>query len=411
MDRWAVGLVALAFTLMVLPTPIGPIAHGSNVRPAGGTDGVYPMVAMGHAAPSTGESCSRYALCPSMVRTAYNFTHLLKSAASNGTGQSIVIVDACGDPHVARDLVTFDTVNHLPVASLTVTSYGGGTGCRKDAWSTETSLDVEWVHALAPGAKIQLIVTTNPKDQTMYGAWNYSLTNHLGNPISNSWGGHGGCTRRISAVLANATSAGVTVLASAGDSGAWGAGTGQRAQNPADCPSVLTVGGTSLHVGAKGAYSSETGWYGSGGGYVGGRHEPGYQVNASITDPYKVLGKPDVSAVADPSTGVWVYNSNQGGWYVVGGTSVACPIWAAFVADVNTQRAANAFAPLGSVDAYLYADVYGVAGAGTNYSVEFHDVTSGNNGWPAATGWDPVSGLGSLNAGPMAQQLASDPLA
>ncbi|MCI4366294.1 MAG: S53 family peptidase [Thermoplasmata archaeon] len=370
-----------------------------------------PMLSPGASHPMGSPTCSKTALCPTTVRSAYNFTRLLKNAPANGTGQTIVIVDACGDPHIAADLANFDSVYHLPVAALNITAFGTGTTCRNSAWSTETSLDVEWAHVLAPGAKLHLIVTTSGKDHTIYGAWNLSITQHFGEQISNSWGGRGSCGSIIQSQLRNATAAGVTVLASGGDAGAWGLGTSQIAQNPADCPSVLTVGGTTLRVGAHGAYASESAWSGSGGGYVTGKAEPSYQSAAKISDPSAVLGKPDVAAVADPSTGVWVYNSNVGGWFTVGGTSVACPMWAALVADVNALRAANNLSSLGDVNAYLYTSVYGPSGSSANYSKEFHDVVTGSNGWSAGTGWDAATGIGSFDAYPLAKQLGTDPAA
>jgi len=118
-----------------------------------------------------------------------------------------------------------------------------------------------------------------------------------------------------------------------------------------------------------------------------------------------------VAAVADPSTGVWVYDGSLGGWGVLGGTSVACPIWAAFVADANDLRASNNFTSLGDFHAYLYLHIYGANGASGNYSKDFHDVKHGSNGWSAGTGWDPVTGIGSMNGYPLLQQLGNDPKA
>jgi subtilase family serine protease len=379
-------------------------SHGLSLDP------FHPDLSASRLSP-LGEVCSKTALCPATVRSAYNFTGVVNQSATNGTGQTVVIVDACGDKNIASDLQVFDTRNGLPTANLTVIPYGTGKSCVNGAWSAETSLDVEWAHVLAPGAKIVLIVAARSNSSNMYGAWNYSISHHLGNQISNSWGGNGGCMPFMNAALANAAKANVTILASSGDSSAWGKGTGQKSQNPADCRSILTVGGTALGVTTKGAYSSERAWVGSGGGYYGGSKEPFYQKKANISDPYGLLGKPDVSAVADPGTGVWVYNSPLGGWFTVGGTSVSCPMWAGLVADANEVRAAHGFAPLGSFNAYLYQVIYGVDGTGAHYAQDFHDVTTGSNGWSAGTGWDAVTGLGSFNGYPLIQQLGTDPKA
>jgi kumamolisin len=170
---------------------------------------------------------------------------------------------------------------------------------------------------------------------------------------------------------------------------------------------VLTVGGTTLTVTSAGAYTKEKGWSGSGGGYVPHTSEPAYQSSVSISDPYGELAKPDVAAVADPATGVEVYQYNYG-WVVVGGTSVACPLWAGFLADVNSWRAALGSTGLGPVNAYLYGTVYA---SSTLYASTFHDPKTGNNGWAAGVGWDAVTGMGSMKGAALGKQLATDPSA
>jgi subtilase family serine protease len=215
----------------------------------------------------------------------------------------------------------------------------------------------------------------------------------------------------IQRYLDTAAADNVTVLASAGDSGYWGQGAPIPAQDPADCRSVLTVGGTSLSVSKSGAYVGESAWGGSGGGYVPSTTEPTYQARTYLSDSFGVLAKPDVAAVADPSTGVWVYNSLYGGWNLVGGTSVACPLWAGVVADVNDERASLGFSPLGTLNAFLYDQLYGANGTRAGYATDFHDVTSGSNGWAAGPGWDAATGLGSFNGAPIIHTLAHAPKA
>jgi len=260
---------------------------------------------------------------------------------------------------------------------------------------------------MAPGADIQLIVSATPNNTDMFGSWGYAISNHLGQQISNSWSGRAHCKSFIRTELTAARQAHVTLLASAGDAAAWGSGTSRRAGDPADCAPVMAVGGTSLSVTASGAYRGESAWYGTGGGYVPGSSEPKYQSAAKISDPYGEIGKVDVAAVADPGTGVWIYNGNFGGWTTVGGTSVACPIWAALVADANALRASHTYPALGAFTAYLYRSVYGVSGGGPTYGKEFHDVTTGSNGWSAGTGWDVPTGLGSMNAGALVGDLGN----
>ena len=354
-------------------------------------------------------ACGTAQLCPSFLDQAYSFNSL-QSKGVIGEGQTIVIADACGDAGIKSDLKTFDAQWGLGNPTLNVIDVQGIPSCtaKQDPldWSAEISLDVEWAHVVAPGATIDLLVTAKPNSSDLYGAWSYALENNLGYQISNSWGGSGGCT--VTSLLANATKDHVTVLASAGDSGAWGKGTTQTQQAPADCRNVLTVGGTTLHVTPTGAYKSESAWNEGGGGYSAKTSESAYQSLVKITDPYGTLAKPDVSADANPNTGVLVYNAANGGWLVVGGTSVSCPLWAGFMADVNQIRATDGFSPAGLVNKFLYEDVYGVSGTGSLYALDFHDITTGNNGWPAGVGWDAATGLGSFNATTLADTLGSN---
>lgn len=347
-----------------------------------------------------------------MLTTAYNMTKMQK-AGINGTGQSIVIDDACGDPTIASDLQAFDSNFGLNNPVLHVYQ-PQGTPCADSGWSLETSLDVEWAHVVAPGATINLVEAASETDTDLFGAWTFAMSHNLGNEISNSWGGGENCPSIALSALKTAKSEHVTILASAGDGDAWGEGINNVNFAPADCAQVLTIGGTTLRVQSSGAYVSESVWTGSpgpgdgtGGGYVGGTKEPSYQVKANITDPYGVLGKADVSADANPDTGVFVYNSGDSGWNIVGGTSVSCPLWAGFMADVNQVRATNAFHAAGFVNSFLYTSVYGVNGGSSLYSKDFHDVTSGSDGWPARPGWDVPTGLGTFNAGNLVETIGS----
>jgi len=361
-----------------------------------------------HTQPSAATSsptCSFSGICPAQLLKAYDVA-ALQASGVNGTGQTVVIVDACGSPSIASDLHAFDSQFGLPNPTLNVVDVQG-TPCVSSGWSVETSLDVEWSHVMAPGATIDLLVSAKPSSSDLYGAWSYSLTNNLGNQISNSWGGTQKCGSTPKGLVSQATSAGVTVLASSGDGGAWGQGMSLGAQVPADCKGVLTIGGTTLHILSDGTYQSELAWSGAGGGYVPNKGEPGYQTKANITDTFGLLAKSDVAADANPSTGVWFYDSGTGGWSVVGGTSVACPLWAGFMADVNQIRATNGFVSAGMIQPFLYKNVYGVNGGSSLYHTDFHDVTSGNDGWPARAGWDAPTGIGSFDANNLAQTLGS----
>ena len=402
--------VRSATTVTLVLLCLGAFSGGMGALSVAATPGLSDLIhfnlAKANVHPAATPVCSGSGFCPSGVRTAYAFNSLIANSTMNGTGQAVVIIDACGDAAIASDVATFDKQFGLPAINLTVYKPQGTPCNNPTGWGLETALDVEWAHAMAPGAAIHLVEAKSASNANLFGAWNYSLQHKLGLVFSNSWGGSGSCPSTAQSNLKFATKLGVTILASAGDSGAWGSGQTLAAQQPSDCQTVVAVGGTTLKVGTGNAYSSESAWSGSGGGYVPSTTEPTYESTATITDSYSELAKPDVAAIADPSTGVWVYEKASGGWFVVGGTSVACPIWAAFLTDVNSWRAANAFGGLGNLDPFLFANIYGVGGASANYSAAMHDVTSGSNGWSAGTGFDAATGIGSFQAYALANLLA-----
>jgi subtilase family serine protease len=368
-----------------------------------------------------GPSCSTFALCPSSITKSYGFSSLFKSG-TNGSGQTIVIVDACGDPAISSDLMTFDSQFGLANPTFNVINVEGTPKVCDSAWGGETALDVEWSHVVAPGAAIDLLVTTNAGAQAMYLAWDYALDHNLGNQISNSWGGAGcsikSCNNTIGegigpCILTNGTQGvnvtnilrraakdNITVLAAAGDGGAWGLGTKSEEPIPADCQGVLAVGGTALSVTSAGSYIGETGWNDGGGGYATTPNEPVYQKQAKITDSFGTLARPDVAADASCSSPVWTVE--QGGWSEVCGTSLATPLWAGFIADVNQVRASHHLFPAGLIDPFLYKVIYSNP---KMYHNDFHDVTTGNNGWRAGVGWDAVTGLGSFVASNLTKTL------
>jgi subtilase family serine protease len=377
---------------------------------------------------SDSPTCAPTSICPAMLDTAYGFS-TLQSSGTNGNGQTIVIVDAWGDPTLSSDLSIFDSQFGLKAPKLNIIDIDG-IPCTDTGWSLETSLDVEWAHVTAPDAIITVLVASVPNPQDIYGAWTYALTNHIGNQISNSFGGagcyNGYCNDTIGQGIGSCESTQgtegvnvgkivneaqkdhVTLLVSAGDDGATGRGTTQEETIPDDCQGVLTVGGTTLSIDSSGKYIGETAWNGATGGGYTTNVEPDYQSSVKIIDPYKALGKPDVSAVADPDTGVWIYNQGNGGWLVIGGTSLSSPLWVGFLADVNQIRANHGFEPAGFINQFLYEKVYGINGSSSLYSRDFHDIVSGNNNpWNAGPGWDPDTGLGSFIAPALANTLGT----
>jgi subtilase family serine protease len=329
-----------------------------------------------HFQPYLSASPSGYSVA--QVRHAYGFDQI----AATGTGQIIAIVDAFGSSTIQNDLAVFSAKYGLPAAKLNI-YYPQGKVRRADSgWALETSLDVEWAHAIAPNATIALVVAKSASLTDLLGAVDYAVS--IGaKQISMSWGSSEFSSEASYDSHFNKT--GVTFLASSGDSGAG-------VEWPAVSPSVVGVGGTALFVDASGNVTGETAWSGSGGGTSAYLLRPAYQ-NGWNADAHR--GVPDVSYNADPNTGVSVYIGNyngSAGWVTVGGTSAGAPQWAGLVALANSVRTTS----LSSADVQLYAT------ATANYSGNFRDITSGNNGgFNAGLLYDLVTGLGS----PIGSQL------
>ena len=326
-------------------------------------------------------------MTPSMIRHAYGFDQL----TLNGAGQTIAIVDAFDDPKIESDLAVFDKKFNLPQANFTKVVPSTGTPAYDPNWAYEISLDVEWAHAIAPGAKIILVEAASANYPDLLDAVNTALS--LGaNEISMSWGGGESPSDIGNNVYFNHP--GVTFTASTGDSGAGTLG-------PSSSPYVVAVGGTTLSTDKAGNLNSETGWSGSGGGGSTFQSRPSYQ---NGFNPSANRTSPDVSYNANPTTGFQVYNSTGYGWAVVGGTSAGAPQWAGLFALVNQGRAEAGKAPIGTGLQYgTNTALYALAG-GTSYTNpqgDFYDISIGTNGYGAGPGYDLVTGLGS----PVANKL------
>ena len=311
----------------------------------------------------------------------------VRCAAGNGAGQTIAIVDAYDDPNVASDLHKFDVQFGLSDPRFTKVSQTGSAAypSANQGWASEIALDVEWAHAIAPGANILLVEARSASMGDLLTAVNYARNYAGASVVSMSWGGGESRseTSYDSYFTTPAGHAGVTFVASSGDDGAG-------VSYPAISPNVLSVGGTLLTL-KSGNYSSETAWSGSGGGVSRYETEPSWQRGVQS---YGTRTNPDVAFDANPSTGVAVYDSyGSGGWAVYGGTSIGAPQWAGLIAIVDQGRST----PLRNAT----SDIYSIAKASPG---DFHDVTSGSNGYRATAGYDLVTGLGS----PVANKLVAD---
>ncbi len=297
----------------------------------------------------------------SQIRAAYSLP------SSGGAGTTIAIVNAYDVPSILSDLTIFSAQFNLPIPNSTnfeVVKMNQSIVPNSN-WTTETCLDVEWAHAIAPDAKILLVEAVNNTDDSLLSAVDYARSRSDVVAVSMSWGG----PEYIGETLDDShfTSVyGAVFFASSGDDGAgviW----------PASSANVISVGGTTLNN-PTGAVS-ETAWSGSGGGVSSYEPKPSYQTSYGLTAAKRSV--PDVSYNADPSTGVRVYCNYQ--WTYVGGTSAGAPQWAAIQALGRSATNTN-----------LYQK------AKTSYSSYFRDITSGSNGlYTAKVGYDTVTGLGS----------------
>ena len=348
--------------------------------------------------PNSGSGNQGYT--PTQIREAYGFNQIsFGNVAGNGAGQTIAIVDAYNDPNIASDLAMFDQTYGLAAPPmLTVVNQTGGTALpTTDAgWALEESLDVEWAHAMAPGATIMLVTANSSSLTDLLAAVNYAKNAAGVSVVSMSWGtsDFSGETVYDSSFTTPAGHQGVTFVASAGDTAAlpeW----------PAVSPNVLSVGGTTLNLilnSATGQWtrSSETAWNASGGGNSAFESEPTWQRSVQSSG---FRSTPDVAYDANPSTGFSVYDTvgSIGGWTDVGGTSAGAPQWAAIIAIADQGRVSHGLATLSQPNAAIYS----------LSSSAFIDITSGSAGKNTAhVGYDLVTGIGSPVANLVVQQLS-----
>ncbi|HEY3607071.1 MAG TPA: putative Ig domain-containing protein [Pseudonocardiaceae bacterium] len=315
---------------------------------------------------------------PSSLDSAY------KLSSSGGAGQTVGIVDAMDDPNAESDLATYRTQFGLPACTtangcfkkVNQTGQASPLPASDTGWAGEISLDVDMVSAICPLCHIVLVEATSPTIQNLGTSVNEAVA--LGAKyVSNSYGGGEGGDPANDASFYKHN--GVAVTASTGDGG-FGI------SYPASSPFVTAVGGTSLSTASNARGWSETAWNGAGSGCSSDEAKPSFQ--SSVNTGCANRANADVSAVADPNTGVAVFQTfGATGWQVYGGTSVSSPIIASVYALAGTPGAADTPA------AYPYA-----------HTANLFDVTSGSNGscspavlCTAGAGWDGPTGFGTPN--------------
>jgi subtilase family serine protease len=390
-----------------------------------------------YAAPPTTARCEAQfqiaCYSPNQFATAYR-TKQVNAAGITGRGTTIAVVDSFGSPTIAHDLHVFDRAFGLPdpPSLRTITPAGPlppfdlNNGDMVN-WAVETTLDVEYAHAMAPQAKILVVAT--PVDETegltglpqMIQAENFVLDHHLADVISQSFGATentfpgGRPVPALRSAFVKARAMGVTVLGASGDTGATGYEldlqhlyTHRVDSWPSSDPLVTSVGGTQLHLDATGRRTSpDVVWndgHGAGGGGLSDWFaRPSFQHDVrSVVDGHR--GTPDISmsAAVDGAAIVYIgFDPSQTGFALVGGTSEATPLFAGIVALAD-QVAGHRLG-------YLNPALYQLAERSRGGIV---DVTSGNNsfagvhGFPTRRGYDLASGLGTVDAATFVPALA-----
>jgi hypothetical protein len=316
-------------------------------------------------------------LGPSSLQSAYNLP-----SATAGAGQTVAVINAHNHPNAEADLAVYRAQYGLPACTtangcfrkVNQNGLASPLPSNSSSWSDEISLDLDMVSATCPNCNILLVEAANSSNSNLYAAVNRAVT--MGAKfISNSWGNHEYASETTDESVFNHP--GVAITASTGDDG-----TGS--QYPATSRFVTAVGGTSLVTAANSRGWAETAWSGAGSGCSSYISKPVWQ---TVSTGCANRAEADVSAVADPATGVAVYQTyGANGWTVYGGTSVASPIIASIYALAGAPAATDAPA------SFPYAS-----------SGSLNDVTIGTNGLcgaplcTAGTGWDGPTGLGTPN--------------
>ncbi len=443
--------VAAAAGLAALVVPAAPAAV-SHARPAAAVPDISRPILVGKQlpAPLTTSQCQSEiginCYTPVQYRTAYNLNPLY-SRGVTGQGKTIVIVDSYGSPTIRNDIKVFDKQFGFPDPDLQIVRFGNippfdPNNSTQVGWAEETTLDVEYAHSIAPGAKIVLAETAVAETEGVTGfpemmnAEQSLINAGVGDVISQSFGatentfpgfsqGNFSSLLNLRYAYKDALAHHVTVLGASGDNGA----TDQESDGstlypyrvnswPSSDPLVTSVGGSQLYLDNAGnRLQPDSVWndgFGAGGGGVSAVFpRPLFQIGVrGVVGSHR--GTPDISMSAAVNGGCWVYMSFAGietpgvsdpGWYIFGGTSEATPIFSGIVALAD-QVAGHR---LGLINPALY-----LLGAASQHGVNtgLVDITTGNNsfagvtGYDAGPGYDLASGWGTINAARFVPALA-----
>jgi subtilase family serine protease len=437
-----------------LPTADGTV--GANLQPVGlaGTRSSTSTPTNGSQPANATSECDSLTTCytPRLLETAYGITPLLAHGI-DGRGQTVFLPEIAQGlfppqaySDLRQDMGLFDKAFGLPAPLLRVINTVAGSSRPWQADGEEV-LDAEMVHAAAPGAAITIVLVKPSSFHNAEGgvtaaaaALRLAVSDGAAVVSISAAGQTGGenCdtptqVKLLTSAIQDAVDHHITVVAASGDIGAVGEPCDlangliggsfppvKEVNLPASDPLVLAAGGTTLEASHKtGGYISETGWgfpYGnvstqfqaSGGGFSQLFARPGYQVG--LRESSASRGVPDVASDAAPHTGMALLVTAGGSQYTIrnsGGTSASAPLWAGIIALADQYAGRH----LGFVNPAIYR-----IGRSAAYHHAFHDTTAGNNttafpgrtisGYPAAPGWDPVTGWGSPNAQALIPLLA-----
>ncbi|WP_328748503.1 S53 family peptidase [Streptomyces sp. NBC_00285] len=380
-DATTSSKVTWAATPCATPKKTGELACNS-LRVTGGTTAFQKARGI---TPKAADAATPSGYGPTELRSAYGLT---SASANNGSGQTIAIVDAYNDPNAEADLAKYRSYYGLSACTTAngcfkkVSQTGSTTSLptSDSGWAEEISLDLDMVSAIAPNAKILLVEATSATMANLGKSVNEAVT--LGAKfVSNSYGGSESSSD-TSYDSSYFNHPGVAITVSAGDAD-------YGAEYPAASKYVTSVGGTALSTSSNSRGWTESVWKtssteGTGSGCSAYDAKPTWQTDTGCTK--RMIA--DVSAVADPATGVSVYDSYgvTAGWYTFGGTSASSPIIAGVYALAGTPGSST----------YPAQDPYKAAGTSA-----LNDVTSGNNGscttsyfCTATSGYDGPTGWG-----------------
>jgi subtilase family serine protease len=346
------------------------------------TGGTYPKATytgLAYTGPTlTGPGCG---YTPPEIWAAYNLTGLYNEGYT-GTGQTIVIIDWCGSPTITQDANAFSSAYGLPAltsSNFQIIETPTPSTCAGP--NTEINLDVEWSHAIAPGANIDLVVPPSGSFQDVDEATFYAVNYALGNVISGSYGSIESFTPESVLLTTDLIAeigaiSGISLNYSSGDEGDFTLyGIPPTVSSPADSPYATAVGGVTLDLSATNSIIGHTGWgnneteltfgdfifnppatlgfyAGSGGGASGFFAKPAFQ--NGLPGPARLL--PDISWLADPFTGAVIAETEPGvapplEWFAIGGTSLSCPMFSALWAIANQEAGVS----LGQAASYVYS--------------------------------------------------------